>query len=154
MIVWKGRGNLLTQRDHVQMCTVNAVGTMGRGLAKTMARAYPEVEVIYRQLYSQFGSGLNMADRARVLTMVETPDNPTVLLFCTKLHWRQPSPMILVRDNLRQLAERWKTLGIDRLAMPLPGTGLGGLPIEEVTAMVEHYLGATCALPVRLYVGT
>lgn len=153
MIVWQGRGDLLTQTDHVQLCPINAVGTMGRGLARTMAVRYPGLEAVYRELYHPYQNPLSLEDRARVLTVVESPDHPSVLLFCTKYHWRDPSPMLLVEDNLRQLAERWEALGIARLAMPVVGTGLGQLPVVAVVDRITHYLGESHPLPVRLYMG-
>lgn len=154
MIIWRGRGDLLAQRDFTQLCPITAMGAMGRGLAKTMRDAHPGLWVEYEQVYSPWhGVCGNLDERARILTHVELPTGK-VLLFCSKRHWREASPQALVEDNLVQLAERWASLGIERLAMPLPGTGLGGLSTGLVEALVHQHLGGEHPLPIRLYMGT
>lgn len=144
MIVWRGQGNLLLDHGWTQLCPVNIVGVMGRGLAKSMADAYPGLLNAYQSRYD--GQYL-CARQLYHLTELAEP----VLLFPTKYHWRNPSDIDLVEDNLRLLGQDWQVLGITRLAMPLPGTGLGRLPRAVVEEMVGDYLGEACELPVRLY---
>lgn len=153
MIEWEGQGNLLLDRTFTQLCPINAVGVMGRGLAQTMRDTYPGLYDRYQAVYHPKHSPVKSVDeRAQILTHVtDLPSEVKVLLFCTKTHWRWPSPIELVRFNLEQLRAQWQTLGIERLSMPLVGTGLGGLPTRQVRHLIYHYLDDQ-ALPIRLYV--
>jgi hypothetical protein len=151
MITWRGSGNLLDCKDHTLLCPINAVGTMGKGLALTMRDHHPGLLDEYLKVYSpQQSSVPKIRDRARILTHVELPTGQ-VLLFCSKYHWFHPSPLELVVDNLIQLAQRWESLGIKQLAMPLPGTGWGMRDPRVILDKVERHLGVDHPMPVRLY---
>jgi O-acetyl-ADP-ribose deacetylase (regulator of RNase III) len=152
MIAWEGFGNLIEDKRSVQLCTVNAMGAMGKGLALTMRRAYPTLFKQYRDVYHpDFAAVKDLYARASILTMADVGET-SVLLFCTKLHWFDPSPKDLVEGNLRRLAEQWEDLEIHQLAMPLVGTGQGKLPRPVVREMIHDILGPL-PLPVRLYTG-
>jgi len=152
-IIWEGFGNLLDAKDHTQLCPINAVGAMGKGLALTMRRAYPELHVHYRDMYHpQFSPIKDAYARASLLTVVKV-HAVSILLFCTKVDWHDPSPAELVEGNLQRLAVQWKELGIERLALPLIGSGEGRLPSAWVREQIHTYLGPL-ELPVRLYLGT
>jgi hypothetical protein len=152
MIAWEGYGNMLDDKDSVQLCPINATGAMGKGLALTMRRAYPGLFELYRDRYHPDWSPIK-DDYARATFLdVVTVGETKVLLFCTKVDWREASPLELVEGNLRRLAARWQELEIHQLAMPLVGTGAGRLPRPRVRDLVHEILGPI-ALPVRIYLG-
>jgi O-acetyl-ADP-ribose deacetylase (regulator of RNase III) len=151
-IAWEGFGNMLDDKDSTQVCPINALGAMGKGLALTMRRAYPDLHVHYRDAYHpQFSEVKDIYARASLLTVVRVHD-VSILLFCTKLDWHDPSPPELVEGNLQRLAAQWKELGIEKLAIPLIGAGEGRLPSAWVRSKIHEYLGPL-ELPVRLYLG-
>lgn len=151
-IIWKGYGDIL-EDNTTQVCPINAAGAMGAGLAKTMRDAYPDLWEVYRGIYAPGVSPYaDIHERARVLTPVLTRSGKKVLLFCTKFHWRDPSSMTLIRDNLITLDQRWMQWSMGGVAMPLLGTGYGGLPRERVMDLIEQILGPS-RLPVKLYLG-
>lgn len=153
MIIWKGFGNLLDEKA-TQLCPINAAGAMGAGLAKSVRDRWPEVYDAYRGIYQPgISPYANIHDRARVITPVTTQDGHRILLVCSKFHWKHPSDVMLIRDNLATIANKWQQWGLTELATPLLGTGLGGLPRARVEKMVEEFLGPHCRLPVKIYLG-
>lgn len=157
MIHWRGYGNLLLDTDATQLCPINAMGAMGKGLALTMRQAYPWLYVAYRDTFHPtFSPEKDIQRRARQLKLVSSPDNPSlsVLLFCTKYDWKEASSMSLIDANLRYLASHWQELGIQRLSLPLVGTGEGRLSPRTIEYLIDRYLGAASTLPIRLYLGT
>jgi len=169
MIEWEGRGDML--QDSVAdtlLCPINAAGVMGKGLAKTMRDRYSGLYDAYMRVYSSEYGHPDMETRARRLIrvpvteshrwvlndndpVVSVPQRRHVLLFCTKMHWRDGSPKSLVKDNLLKLALEGEALGIQCLAMPMIGAGLGQLPRDWVYQAIERYLSAS-SIRVRLYV--
>lgn len=152
MTIHEVKGNLLDRKDAVQVCPINAMGAMGKGLALQMRKAYPGLFVAYRQLFHpDFSSVKNVYARATQLEVVHLAE-VEVLLFCTKLHWRDPSPVELVDGNLGRLAKCWSSLGIKSLALPYIGTGEGGLERQLVRTLIYQHLDPI-ELPVYLYSG-
>ena len=153
MIVWEGFGNILEDKGSTQLCPINAMGAMGAGLALTMRKAYRDLHARYRDIYHPDFSPLkNAYARASLLTVVNVHD-VSILLFCTKVHWQEPSPRKLVEGNLQRLVQQWEELGIKQLATPLIGSGKGKLPESDVRELLHEYLGPI-ELPVRIYLGT
>ena len=77
-------GNLFESPAHVLVNTVNTVGVMGRGIAKTFKRIYPEMFSEY-QVRCQ-----NQKLQIGNLFLYKT-NNKWILNFPTKRHWRNPS---------------------------------------------------------------
>jgi hypothetical protein len=153
MIEWEGYGNLLDDKGYTQLCPTNAMGAMGKGLAKSMRITYKGLFEIYRdQYHPTFSSTQSAYARATTLTVAHV-GKISVLFFCTKVHWRDHSPIELVESNLHRLASQYKDLGIERLSMPMVGCGEGHLPFPEVRKLIHEVLGPI-PLPIRLYLGT
>ncbi|HOK10090.1 MAG TPA: macro domain-containing protein [Candidatus Hydrogenedens sp.] len=64
---------------------------------------------------------------------------PGIILFPTKIHWRGSSKIEWIEDGLIYLKEHYKEWGINSVAMPQIGCGLGGLPWEKVKKCIEKY---------------
>lgn len=173
MITWMGYDDILRDAGPdapTKLCPINAAGAMGAGLAKAMRDAFPGLEDAYRTIYCHpthpqpdirqrarnvvhlmgFLPSLHRGERRLSLKFYPRPN---ILLFCTKYHWREHSPLDLVEDNLRYVAQNWKMLELKALDMPVPGSGLGGLPQGLVLNLIETYLGPSCELPVRVFLG-
>ena len=130
------KGNALNSPKQTLCCTVNCVGVMGAGIAKSVRDAYPEVFKVYRELC--FSGELTIDSLFTVDTHIE---NRQVLLFPTKQHWRYPSKTEWIEYNLSRLSEDYELLEIESLAMVPPGGSLGKIPRNIVNALVEKYLG-------------
>jgi O-acetyl-ADP-ribose deacetylase (regulator of RNase III) len=66
--------------------------------------------------------------------------NKWFLLFPTKRHWRERSDIQGIEQGLRWIRERYKAEGIQSLAIPALGCGLGGLDWREVGPLLCQYL--------------
>jgi O-acetyl-ADP-ribose deacetylase (regulator of RNase III) len=72
------------------------------------------------------------------------------VIFATKEHWRDPSRIEWIESGLSKLASAVSELQLSEIAVPALGCGLGGLPWEQVKALIEEYLGEIPA-SVRVY---
>lgn len=123
------------------LCTCNAAGAMGKGVALEVKNRSYRVFDVYRSHWPRCNDP-RLLDRslARQLKMAYGPKK-NVLLFCTKYHWRENSPIELIDHNLGLLARDWDTLKIESLAMPPLGCGNGNLNWErDVRSLVYQHL--------------
>ena len=150
MITYQGAGDIFSyaNTDRTMLCPINAVGTMGAGLALAMKKRGHNLHDVYQRHFSN-RSPEEPRDRARCLIHHHDAYLGKVLLFCTKVDWRAGSPLWLVEENLRRLAVDYKRLGISSLAVPTLGGGLGNMPFEMVHALVHEHLGTQCPLDVH-----
>lgn len=119
---------------------------MGAGLALSVKKKYPAV---YRAYYKQYKAGLLQANRLFVLSV---GDSRQVLMFPTKLHWKDPSPTSLILNNLKQLEKDYVDLGITSLALVPLGLGLGW---NKERRLILRAIKETCermTVPCTLYV--
>ena len=119
--------------EHAFTNPVNLIGVMGRGLAKAVADRWPACVSPYRRALTSRRLG-----EGRV-TAWERPDGGWVLQAPTKRHWRDPSPIELVTATIDAIGPACVKCGIDRIALPPLGCGLGGLDAADV---LPHVLEA------------
>lgn len=128
--------------------TVNTVGTMGKGLALDIKKAFPEVMARYKQACSE---GKLAPGTFQILP---TKDGRHVLNLATKQEWRNPSQYDWVGSGLVYL-NRYLTQHSGKfpsVAMPLPGCGNGGLEAARVQQMIRTYLHGAVQAGVRISV--
>ena len=132
--------------------SVNLQGIMGKGLASRAKYQFPDVYVAYQDvcrskqitatkpyLYKREGSlDEELADFGADLT---TPNAVKwFLLFATKRKWREDSRLEDIEGGLDWVQRNFQTLGIESLAMPALGCGLGGLDWKDVGPLMCKYL--------------
>jgi O-acetyl-ADP-ribose deacetylase (regulator of RNase III) len=123
--------------------TVNTVGVMGKGIAKTFKSIYPEMYEEYRQ-WCESGE-LSIGS----LFLYRTA-HKWVLNFPTKRHWRQASRLADIAAGLDTFCQTYADEGITSIAFPQLGCGNGGLDWErQVRPVMERSLGS---LPVDIYI--
>ena len=112
----------------IPIVTVNCVGAMGAGIAKTCRLKYPKTYQHYKRkcLAGEYQPG------QPVLTNVERP----LLLFPTKKDWRNPSKYAWIKDGLERIANNADR--VESLAIPPLGCGHGGLNWHKVLPMIER----------------
>ena len=114
---------------------VNLVGVMGRGLAFDAKRRWPRLYDYYRQSLADGNLAGTTAGTGVRLTHWHGPSGRPVILFPTKVNWRNRSPRALVAAALHELAataRRAKTLTI---SLPPVGCGLGGLNRVDIARL-------------------
>ena len=123
--------------------TVNTVGVMGKGIAKTFKSIYPEMYEEYRQ---RCDSGeLSIGN----LFLYRTA-HKWVLNFPTKRHWRQASRLADIAGGLDTFCQTYADEGMTSIAFPQLGCGNGGLDWEtQVRPLMERSLES---LPIDIYI--
>jgi len=133
-------GDLLASTMETLVCPTNCVGIMGAGLAAKFARRFPEVADAYNR------SSKDGQVSPGVLVLSRGPGAHNILMFPTKRHWRDLSRLEDIVAGLANI----RVFGIQSIAVPALGCGLGGLDWEIVRPLMEQYLGAL-DIPVEIY---
>lgn len=127
------RTDLFSSPAQTLVNTVNTIGVMGKGVAKTFKERYPEMFREYKE-YCDRGEirpGTLMLWRGR---------EKWVLNFPTKTTWRLPSKVEYVEAGLCRFVETYEELGITSVSFPPLGCGNGNLEWGEVKPLMERYL--------------
>ena len=74
-----------------------------------------------------------------------------IINFPTKRHWRSGSRLEDIDAGLGALVAEIRRLGLDSVAVPPLGAGLGGLPWNEVRGRIERTLGALSDIRVVVF---
>lgn len=130
-------GNLIEADAEALVNTVNTKGVMGKGIALQFKRAFPENYKAYRAACA--------AGRVRLGQMfvfdsgrMERPRY--IINFPTKDHWRSRSRLADIDVGLEDLRRVLVELGIESVALPPLGCGLGGLRWADVRPRIEASL--------------
>ena len=111
----------------------NTVGVMGAGLALEFKLRYPQYYEDYRKqaIKNQYNIGQ--------LYIYQQADTHIATVF-TKKHWKYPSTIEWVKAGLAALDQYLKEKGPMSVAMPLLGTGKGGLERQRVIKEIENMM--------------
>lgn len=135
--------NLFKSPAQTLVNTVNTVGVMGKGIAKTFKQLYPEMYQEYRQLCQE--KRLTTGK----LHIYRTP-NKIVVNFPTKQHWRKPSKIEYIEAGLEEFVKVYGRYGISSVSFPQLGCGNGELDWDQqVKPVMEHHLKN---LPIPVYI--
>lgn len=135
-------GDIFNSPAQVIVNTVNTVGVMGKGLALSFKKRYPQMFEVYRKACEkhQFSIGK--------LMIYYAPDH-WILLFPTKMNWRNPSKIEYLEEGLRKFVNTYAEKRIASIAFPKLGCGNGELSWTDVKAVMERYLKS---LPITIYI--
>jgi O-acetyl-ADP-ribose deacetylase (regulator of RNase III) len=147
------QGNLLEAEADALVNTVNCVGYMGKGIALQFKQAFPanfkEYEVACKK-------GELAPGRMHIHKNVHFISPIYIINFPTKRDYRSKSRIEDIELGLKSLIIEIKRLGIQSIALPPLGCGLGGLSWDRVKPMIESAFSAVPEVRVLLYepVGT
>ena len=136
------RGDIFNSPAQVLVNTVNTVGVMGKGIALSFKKKYPEMFTIYRKACDKHQLVIGK------LMLWYGPDH-WILNFPTKEHWRNPSKMEYIEKGLMAFQRRYADYNITSIAFPKLGCGNGELDWEQVKPLMEKYLKE---LPIDIYI--
>lgn len=128
------RGDIFKSSCEVIANPINCVGVMGGGLALAFKKKFPEHFETYKKMCQ------NGEIKVGELYVIDGDEKHKILLFPTKIHWRNPSLMEYVVDGLKYLAENYEKMDIKSIAIPAIGCGLGGLNWEDVKDQIISVL--------------
>jgi O-acetyl-ADP-ribose deacetylase (regulator of RNase III) len=128
------QGDILSADAEALVNTVNCVGFMGRGIAAQFKRAFPENFRAY-----EYACKREEVQPGRMLVFATGRlGRPRyVINFPTKRHWRGKSSLADIRSGLEALVADVRRLGIQSIAIPPLGCGLGGLTWRDVRPLIE-----------------
>jgi O-acetyl-ADP-ribose deacetylase (regulator of RNase III) len=128
-VIFKPPGsNLLDSKAQAWINPVNCAGAMGKGLALIFKERFPENLRIYQKACSR--RELLPGHFLAVATGSEGP--AYIVNLATKDHWRDPSRLDWVARGAERVRIWAEGKGIQSVACPALGSGLGGLEWEEV----------------------
>ncbi|MEO8608165.1 MAG: macro domain-containing protein [Chloroflexota bacterium] len=133
MIVYV-HGDIFQSSAKVLANPVNTAGVMGKGLALAFKKHYPAMFEAYRTRCKngQFQVGDLWLYKA---------DDKWILNFPTKRHWGEKSTLEIIETGLQKFVSIYQEAGIESIAFPMLGSGLGGLDWEaQVCPLMEKYL--------------
>ena len=135
-------GNIFNSPAQVIVNTVNTVGVMGKGLALSFKKKYPQMFASYRSACErrQLKTGK--------LMLWYAPDH-WILLFPTKENWRNPSKLEYIENGLIKFINTYAEKNITSIAFPRLGCGNGELNWDDVRPLMEKYLKP---LPIDIYI--
>ncbi|MBK8202577.1 MAG: macro domain-containing protein [Bdellovibrionales bacterium] len=138
------KGDIFKSPAQVLTNTVNCVGVMGKGVALEFKNRYP-------QMFNDYKAKCDQGNVKPGQPYLWEDDSAQVLNFPTKRNWRDNSLLQDVEDGLKHLASSYEQMGIQSIAMPALGCGLGGLKWSEVQPLIVKHLGALPDLDVYVY---
>ena len=142
------RGNLLEADAEAIVNTVNCVGAMGKGLALQFHQAYPANSKAYKAACES----KELRPGRMLIVPLETETNPHYIVnFPTKDHWKYKSKREYIEQGLQTLAVEIQRLGIQSIAIPPLGCGLGGLDWSEIKPLIVQAFASLPDVRVLIY---
>lgn len=158
-------GDILQSEAQTLVNTVNTVGIMGKGIAAAFKQRYPAMFKDYKRRCDKPDG-----DPAKVRlgepylwrpisqaqlefdgpVTAEPGDLKWILNFPTKDHWRGASRLDAIEQGLNHLIAHYADWGIESIAVPPLGCGLGGLEWRVVGPQLYRRL-SELTIPVELY---
>jgi O-acetyl-ADP-ribose deacetylase (regulator of RNase III) len=123
--------------------TVNTVGVMGKGIAKTFRERYPA-------MYSEYRKLCDNGDLAIGNLHLWKGSDHWVLNFPTKTTWRLPSKLDYIEKGLETFVNNYEGMGIVSASFPPLGCGNGNLNWNEVRPLIERYL-SKISIPIYVH---
>jgi O-acetyl-ADP-ribose deacetylase (regulator of RNase III) len=151
------KGNILATKCDAIVVTVNCVGVMGKGIAKTI-RLIDSNQGLYPSYVYNYHN--READIGKLFLYSKLSDSKLwdkkILFFPTKVDWRNDSKLSYLEKGLINFKERKIILDeagvkIKSIAFPPLGAGLGNLNLDEVLDLMEKHLGEIDTLDIEIY---
>jgi O-acetyl-ADP-ribose deacetylase (regulator of RNase III) len=150
-------GDMFLSSMQTLTISVNCVGAMGRGQASTARFYFPELYEKYKQLCNdnqlklgepylcKLTTGRGLSDSNLV-----SDDSVSFLLFPTKHHFKDTASLEGIRQGLVWFQQNYQKEGVESIAFPALGCGLGWLSWRDVwPVMRSHLLGE--GIPIEVY---
>ena len=141
-------GDIFQEDVEALVNTVNCVGVMGRGVALQFKRAFPSNFMAYAERCRH-----NEIRPGEVFVFeTENLGNPRYIVnFPTKRHWRGKSRMEDIEAGIGSLVSAIKRHGIQSIALPPLGSGLGRLNWPDVRERLDARLGQLAEVRVVVF---
>lgn len=141
-------GDLLKDESEALVNTVNCVGVMGRGLVLQFKKAFPGN---FKAYVAACKRGEVQPGKMFVFPTGRFFPPYYIINFPTKRHWRAKSRIEDIDAGLKDLVKIIHAKGINSIAIPPLGSGLGGLEWNEVKLRIESALHSLDSVHVTVY---
>jgi O-acetyl-ADP-ribose deacetylase (regulator of RNase III) len=131
------QGNLLEADTEALVNAVNCVGVMGKGIALQFKLVFPGN---FEQYKRACDAGSMRLGEVLVVSTGSQANPRYIINFPTKYHWRESSRLESIEIGLNSLTTEVRRLGIQSIAMPALGCGLGGLDWPTVKPHIEAHM--------------
>lgn len=135
-------GDIFDSPAQVIVNTVNTVGVMGKGLALSFKKRYPDMFENYKKVCEKHQLSIGKL-------MLHQEADHWILLFPTKENWRNPSKLEYIEKGLMKFVSTYTEKHITSIAFPKLGCGNGELDWNLVRPLMERYLKP---LPIDVYI--
>jgi len=137
-------GNLFQSNAQTWVNPVNCVGVMSKGIAREFKKLFPDMfnDYVLRCAQHQVNLGQPYLYKRTAL--------PWILVFPTKLHWRNSANLNAIVNGLHYLQANYKQWKVTSLAVPALGCGLGNLNWHLLCPTFVNLL-SSLNIPVELY---
>ena len=145
-------GDMFRTSMQTIVITVNCKGVMGKGIALYVKK---KVFPAYEEYRKKCESGeitigkLDIFDK-EIEELNSIDGYKKLLFFPTKIHWKQKSDLLGIRQGLEWFVAHYKEMGIDSAAFPALGCGNGGLSWTGVRPLMTEYLDKL-DIPIEVY---
>lgn len=133
MSITEVTGDLLQSESQALVNTVNCVGVMGKGIALSFKKTFPDNFKQYRKA----------CEEHRVIVgkmFVTSESNHIIINFPTKEHWRNPSKIEWIEEGLNDLIKIIEYFKIKCISLPRLGCSNGGLSWSVVKPIIYEKL--------------
>lgn len=126
-------GDLLQSDSQALVNTINCVGVMGKGIALSFKKTFPDNFKQYRKACEEHRVVIGKM-------FVTSESNQIIINFPTKEHWRNPSQLKWIDDGLNDLLNVIDYFKIHSLSLPRLGCSNGGLSWSVVRPLIYEKL--------------
>ncbi|MDQ2740210.1 MAG: macro domain-containing protein [Actinomycetota bacterium] len=114
----------------------NCAGVMGAGIARVIRQEFPHGYLDYRRACAsrKFSPGFAQ------ICPAETPGGPLLVNLATQDRPGPNAKLDWVRHSARDAVQQLTALGVQTLALPRIGCGIGGLDFDDVLTAIEAAL--------------
>lgn len=137
-------GDLFDTEATTIVNTVNCVGVMGKGIAQSFKKRFPDMYKDYKKL-CEAGK-----IEPGVPYLYKDMLGVSVVNFPTKKHWRSPSRLDYVTKGLDLFIDNYKDWDVQSVAFPPLGCGNGGLEWAVVGPIMYQRL-SNLDIPVEIF---
>lgn len=133
MITYK-KGNLLDATEPYIAHGCNSYGVMGSGVALAIKTKWPKAYEEYHDVSEE--EGLELGE----IVAVSVDGEKTILNCITQKHYGRSGEKFVSYDAVDECMQKIARLGIDNIAMPKIGAGLGGGDWKVIEAIINSRL--------------
>jgi O-acetyl-ADP-ribose deacetylase (regulator of RNase III) len=137
-------GDLFESEMQTLVNATNTEGVMGGGIALAFRERFHDMYVDYRNACL---NGWHTTDSPWLWTLDR---EPWILNLATKDKVRNDSTIENIKAGLRWVVRHYKDEGIESMAFPALGCGLGGLQWKDVKPVMIYFL-SKLDIPVEIY---